>query len=258
MTLDKACIFNIQKFSIHDGPGIRTVIFFKGCPLRCSWCSNPESQNSIPEKIWDENKKDYKITGEYKTSQEIMKEILKDTPFYEESEGGVTLSGGEVLNQAEFASNLLDACHKQGIHTACETSAYSSLETFKRFLSHVDFLIMDIKHYDEEKHFEKTGVKLSPILKNLKYAVDSNQAMLLRIPIIPNFNDSLEDAKNFGKLLSECNVKKIELLPFHQFGEKKYALLNREYEFKDFKQLRAADLEEYKNIIESDGITCII
>ena len=105
---DKACIFNIQKFSIHDGPGIRTVVFFKGCPLKCYWCSNPESQDGKPENMWDNQKKAVTTVGEYKTLDEIIEEVMKDEPFYEESGGGVTLSGGEVLYQAEFATEYLD------------------------------------------------------------------------------------------------------------------------------------------------------
>lgn len=104
---DKTCIFNIQKFSIHDGPGIRTVVFFKGCPLRCYWCSNPESQNGKPEQMWDTQKNEHTTVGEYKSMDEIITEVMKDEVFYEESDGGVTLSGGEVLFQAEFATELL-------------------------------------------------------------------------------------------------------------------------------------------------------
>ena len=126
----KSCIFNIQRFSIHDGPGIRTTVFFKGCPLNCMWCSNPESQSFKPEPIWDKIKKDYIITGECKTVEEIMEIILKDMDYYIESEGGVTLSGGEVLSHPEFAAELLKECKKHNIHTACETSAFSSPEIF--------------------------------------------------------------------------------------------------------------------------------
>ena len=131
---DKACIFNIQKFSIHDGPGIRTVVFFKGCPLKCYWCSNPESQDGKPENMWDNQKKAVTTVGEYKTLDEIIEEVMKDEPFYEESGGGVTLSGGEVLYQAEFATELLRQLKEKGVHTASETTGFARAEVFKKYI----------------------------------------------------------------------------------------------------------------------------
>ncbi len=115
---EKACIFNIQKFSIHDGPGIRSVVFFKGCPLRCYWCANPESQSGEPELMWDNQQKKKITVGEYKTVDDIVEEVMKDEPFYEESGGGVTLSGGEVLYQADFAIDLLKALREKK-HSHC-------------------------------------------------------------------------------------------------------------------------------------------
>lgn len=252
----KAIIFNIQRFSIHDGPGIRTSVFYKGCPLRCRWCSNPESQNPQPELMWDNTLKKDVMAGKRKSVEEIMEVIRKDIDFYLESNGGVTVTGGEVLAQKDQVIKLLKQCKKEGIHTACETSAYASKEEFVDFISYVDLLIMDVKHYDTKKHKAKTGVALEPILRNLDAAIELNKEMLVRIPIIPKFNDSLKDAESFGQLLKKHQVKNIELLPFHQFGEEKYKYLNREYDYKDKGQIVTKDLKAYAQIIESFGVKC--
>ncbi|WP_244834971.1 glycyl-radical enzyme activating protein [Clostridium sp. BJN0001] len=298
MKNDKACIFNIQKYSIHDGSGIRTVVFFKGCPLKCEWCSNPESQDARVQILWDKSKclkcghcinvcekscislindkinvnnnkcsacllctkqcpnKALFYEGEYKSISDIMKEVLKDKDFYEESNGGVTLSGGEVLVQHEIASELLKELKKHNIHTAIETTGYSSPSIFKSFIKDVDLLLFDVKHYNREKHFEKTGVYNDIIIENLKYAINSKKDVIVRIPVIPGFNSSLEDAEGFSKLLKSLNVSKINILPFHQYGQKKYTYLNKNYVFENVKQLHEEDLESFKNIFISNGLNC--
>jgi len=258
MAKDQGCIFNIQRFSLHDGPGIRTTVFFKGCPLRCTWCCNPESQLGSPEPIWDNIKKQVILTGKYYTVNQVMEIIKKDCDYYEESNGGVTVSGGEVLAQKDFVLSLLKACKEENIHTTCESSAYSSKEDFRELIDHVDLLIMDIKHHDSKLHKQKTGVFLEMILANLDQAIALNKEMLVRIPVIPGFNDSLEDAKAFGKLLEAHHVKGVELLPFHQFGKSKYHYLNRSYEFENVSQLTVKDLIPYAEQIKKFGINCLI
>ncbi|WP_027108386.1 glycyl-radical enzyme activating protein [Lacticigenium naphthae] len=253
-----ASIFNIQKYSIHDGPGIRTVVFFKGCPLKCYWCANPESQDSKPEKMWDNQKKTHTTVGNYRTADEIMEDILKDEVFYQESNGGVTLSGGEVLYQADFAIDLLKRLREKNIHTACETTGYVKSSKFEEFLENVDLVYMDIKHYDSIKHFDGTGVRNELILKNLALALAKHPHLIVRIPIIPNFNDTLEDAVKFADLFNEYGVEKIELLPFHQFGEKKYTYLDRDYEMEDIPQLHSEDLLDYQTVMEKNGIQCLV
>ncbi|MDS0527981.1 glycyl-radical enzyme activating protein [Clostridium sp. SHJSY1] len=294
----KACIFNIQKFSIHDGPGIRTVVFFKGCPLSCLWCSNPESQNPKIQVLCDESKCKYclhcidncsknaiclnnghieinskkciscftcrnschnkaiSVDGEFFTLLDVIKEIMKDEMFYEESNGGVTLSGGEVLMQHEFASNLLKFLKNQNIHTAIETTGYASKEIFSNFINNVDLLLFDIKHYDREKHFKSTNVYNDLIIENLKLAIIKEKEVIIRIPVIPNINSNLEDAKGFCELLKSVGAKKVNLLPFHQFGQRKYNLLNKSYVFKDVKQLHDEDLISYQNIFIENGLDC--
>lgn len=293
-----ACIFNIQKYSIHDGPGIRTVIFFKGCPLSCLWCSNPESQDKNIQLICDETKceqclhcisvcpksaitsyknhikidsnkcvscfncknscpqKALSVEGKFMTISEVVKEVMKDEMFYEESNGGVTLSGGEVFMQHQFASELLRALKEKNIHTAIETTGYTSKDIFSSLIEHIDLLLFDIKHYDREKHLKATNVYNDIIIENLKIAINSEKDIIIRIPVIPTINSSLEDAIGFCKLLKSINAKKVNLLPFHQFGQKKYTLLDKPYAFEDTKQLHEEDLLDYQNIFLKNGFDC--
>ncbi|KRN27966.1 formate acetyltransferase activating enzyme [Lactobacillus selangorensis] len=253
-TAPKALIFNIQKFSLNDGPGIRTVVFFKGCPLRCKWCSNPESQSGRQEEMFDESTQKNITVGEYKTIPEVMKVILQDKDFYEESGGGVTFSGGEVLFQAPFAIELAKAIHAEGISVACETTGFARPKIFKAFMDQMDFMYYDCKQWDSQRHQLGTGGRNELILQNLATAVAAKKDMLVRIPVIPGFNYTLEDADHFGQLFTQMGIDKVELLPFHQFGLKKYQNLHREYALKDVKQLTADDLEDYKNIIASYGV----
>ncbi|GHV76556.1 putative pyruvate formate-lyase activating enzyme [Spirochaetia bacterium] len=239
---DKALLFNIQKFSLHDGPGIRTAVFFKGCPLRCRWCANPESQEAGLG------------AGRYYTVEEVMETCLQDRPFYEESGGGVTLSGGEVLMQAGFATALLDRLGEAGIHRAIETSALAPPAVWQKFITHVDFLIIDVKHYNRERHIEGTGVSNETCLANLQTALDNSKSVLPRIPVIPGFNNSLKDAGEFTRLFTAMRISKIELLPFHQFGEKKYADLGIPYPMQGVPQLHREDLALYRQVFIDKGI----
>ncbi|GHV68699.1 formate acetyltransferase activating enzyme [Spirochaetia bacterium] len=243
---DKALLFNIQKFSLHDGPGIRTVVFFKGCPLRCRWCSNPESWSPA------EDIRSY-------TVEEVMKICLQDRPFYEESGGGVTLSGGEVLLQADFAITLLDQLGKEKLHRAIETSALAPSAVWQELINHVELLIIDVKHYDRERHIEGTAVSNEVCLANLKTALNRRTAdrgpnILPRIPVIPGFNNSLEDAEGFSRLFIALGISRAELLPFHQFGEKKYTDLGIPYSMHGVPQLHQEDLMEYRQVFIDRGI----
>ncbi len=289
-------IFNIQKFSVNDGPGIRTVVFFKGCPLRCRWCSNPESQLSVPQILWNEKQcthclhctetcpehavllqqgrihinagicsnclqcvnecpgKALKSEGENKTVQEILNTVLQDQVFYEESGGGITLSGGEFLSQPSFAEELLLASKEEGLHTCCETTGYAQPEIFQRIIRHVDYILFDMKHWDEKKHIEGTGGSNKLPLSNMAYAIQTKKTVLPRIPVIPGFNDSPKDATQFSKKLLELGIKKCQLLPFHQFGENKYDLLNKEYDYRNILSLHREDLEDYLKIFHANNI----
>ena len=250
-------LFNIQKFSIHDGPGIRTVVFFKGCPLSCSWCSNPESRDGQPCK-----------EARWYTLEETLKICLEDRLFYEEtagalplsspeySGGGVTLSGGDALAQPQFALELLRALKKENIHTAMETTGYASSDTFEEVTEATDLLLFDIKHFDNQRHAEGTGVSNELILANLSNAIARNKNVLARLPVIPGYNNSAEDARGFVCLLESMKMRRVQLLPFHQFGEKKYELLGLPYAMKKVPQLHPEDLEEFRQVFLKQGIDC--
>ena len=296
--MEKGITFNIQKFSIHDGPGIRTTVFFKGCPLRCEWCSNPESQIKNVQILHDQSKCSYCLScvaacpngaithednkiiinegkcvgcltcvnscpnralsyeGDYQTIEEIVDICMQDIDFYEESGGGVTISGGEGMSQPDFLKKLIAELKKNSVHVAIETTGYVKKETFEELAKELDLLLFDVKHYDREKHYNGTKVYNDLIVENLKWAIYNGIEVLPRIPVIPDFNDSLEDAEGLAELLVEVGAKKVQLLPFHQFGEKKYELLNRNYKYKNKKALYPEDLEEYQKIFLDKGLNC--
>lgn len=296
--MEKGITFNIQKFSIHDGPGIRTTVFFKGCPLRCEWCSNPESQIKNVQILHDQSKCSYCLScvaacpngaithednkiiinedkcvgcltcvnscpnralsyeGDYQTIEEIVDICMQDIDFYEESGGGVTISGGEGMSQPEFLKKLIAELKKNSVHVAIETTGYVKKGTFEELAKELDLLLFDVKHYDREKHYNGTKVYNDLIVENLKWAIDNGIEVLPRIPVIPDFNNSLEDAEGLAKLLVEVGAKKVQLLTFHQFGEKKYELLNRNYKYKNKKALYPEDLEEYQKIFLDKGLNC--
>lgn len=289
-------VFNIQKFSLNDGPGIRTVVFLKGCPLRCKWCANPESQSPRVQILWDADKclrcgrcvktcvnraislKDAGIwvehrackgcgacvkgcpgealnaEGEWKTVAEVVNICMQDADFYEESGGGVTLSGGEAMMQPAFSLALLKALKAKGIHTAMETTGFAAEGVFAEVIPYIDLLLFDIKHWDEEKHREGTGVPSQLILKNMKAAIGAGKEVLPRLPVIPGYNDSAADAEGFAKRLKEVGAARVQLLPFHQFGEKKYDMLNQSYAYADVPALHEEDLRRFRQVFLDRGI----
>lgn len=289
-------IFNIQKFSINDGLGIRTVVFFKGCPLHCKWCANPESQLAKIQILWDKKKclhchhcleiclqkaislkndnifidtnkctlckqcintcpqKALTSEGEIKTVQQVLDIVLQDEVFYEESDGGITLSGGEFLMQTQFAKELLIAAKEKNLHTCCETTGFCTPEKFQHIIQYIDYILFDLKHWNSQKHLEGTGVDNKLILTNMKYAISTGKKVLLRIPIIPEFNDSLEDAKKFCEVLHDVGSNQCQLLPFHQFGENKYYLLNKKYAYENQPALHHEDLQDYLQIFLDNDI----
>ena len=176
--------------------------------------------------------------------------------FYEESNGGITISGGEGMSQPAFLFHLVNELKKHQLHLAIETTGYIEHELFTKLAPLFDLLLFDVKHYDREQHFLGTGVYNDLIIKNLKWALQNKIEVLPRIPVIPDFNDSLNDAKGLARLLKNIGVLKVQLLPFHQFGEKKYEMLNLEYSLKNKKALHKEDLKEYQNIFINEDIKC--
>ncbi len=191
-------IFDIKRFAIHDGPGIRTTIFFKGCPLECWWCHNPESRNPEQETVIREHKLNgevfeiREVTGRRMSVSEVLREIEKERMFMDESGGGVTLSGGEPLMQPAFCLALLRECRSAGIHTTLDTTGCVSKKIMTEVMAFVDLFLYDLKHMQENIHKKYTGVGNKLILKNLKFLHESGKNIILRLPVVPGVNDLMD------------------------------------------------------------------
>ena len=221
-------IFDIQRYSLHAGPGIRTIVFFKGCFLRCRWCCNPESQSYREEQLVEGGKT--RTVGRDVTVREIMDEIMADAVYYRRSGGGVTLSGGECMAQPEFAEALLRAVHEHGYDTAIETTACASREVVARLLPHVDHFLMDIKHMSSDKHRAFTGSPNEQILSNARFIAENARHLVIRVPVVPTFNATKEEITEIARFAASLpNVSELHLLPYHRLGQDKYAGLGREY-----------------------------
>ena len=253
----KGRIFNIQRFSIHDGPGIRTIVFFKGCYMRCAWCCNPESQRYEIETLIEGGKE--KIVGRDVTVSDIMPEILSDMPYYRRSGGGVTLSGGEVFAQADFAAELLKACKEAGLHTAIESSANAPFSDIEKLLPYLDLYLMDIKHMDSKKHKEYTGAPNERILENAKLIAKSRVELIIRTPVIPTFNDSDADIRAIASFARELDgVREYHLLPYHRLGIDKYRGLGRTYSMSEIEPPAKEKMQHLLSVAETSGLYCQI
>ncbi len=221
-------IFDIQRYSIHDGPGIRTIVFLKGCYLRCRWCCNPESQEYKIQELTEGGK--VRTVGRDVTVSEVMDEVVKDAVYYRRSGGGVTLSGGECMAQPEFTEALLRAVHEYGYTTAIETTACASREVVERLLPHVDYFLMDIKHTDGEKHKHFTGKDNALMLENARFIAENARSLAIRVPVVPTFNGTAEEIAAIARFAASLpNVRELHLLPYHRLGQDKYAGLGRTY-----------------------------
>lgn len=209
----KGRVFDVQKYSIHDGPGIRTIVFLKGCVLRCKWCCNPESQEYKIQtmKVQGEDK----VIGRDVTVREMIEEVEKDRVYYYRSGGGMTLSGGECLCQPEFAGALLRAAKERGISTAIESMACAKWETIETILPYLDTYLMDIKHTNPAKHKEFTGRSNELMMENArKVALSGKTRLVIRVPVIPTFNDTVEEIQGIARFADTLpGVDKIHLLP---------------------------------------------
>jgi pyruvate formate lyase activating enzyme len=247
--MENGMVFNIQRYSIHDGPGIRTTVFLKGCPLRCSWCHNPEGISPEPEVVVIENRCMHcgqcrevstaesvaicptgarQLIGRQMSVEEVLVEVLKDRVFYEQSAGGVTFSGGEPLMQPRFLKNLLEACRAEGIHTAVDTSGYAAREDLLSIAPLADLFLYDLKIMDDELHRHWTGASNVPILENLLALGEVHQNIWIRMPLVPGFNDDpkhVEAVARFAR--SVPGVCQVNLLPYHATATHKLKGLGR-------------------------------
>jgi pyruvate formate lyase activating enzyme len=257
MNNTKGLVFDIKQFAVFDGPGIRTTVFMKGCPLRCQWCHNPEGISFRPELMVSRHSCIHcgkcgavcshpnecmacgacvdvcplhlrKIAGVWYTTSELADILLRDKDFLEMSQGGITLSGGEPLAQPDFVYELLGEL--KGLHTAIETSGCCSREDFRRIISRVDYIMMDIKMVDPELHKKYTGADNKGILENLEYLKSGGKPFVIRIPMIPGVNDTDENLEQTADLLKGAkNLVRVELLPYHKTAGAKYGMLGKSY-----------------------------
>lgn len=286
---DKGLVFNIQKYSMNDGSGIRTIVFFKGCPLRCQWCSNPESQRLMPEviRVKDEcincgkcklllnkskkegKKPDYAeiseacpaecwtLKGEWMSIQDIYEVVAQDREFYLTSGGGITFSGGEVLTQWKFASKLAKTLKDNYFDLASETTGYAKYEHAYEVLKHCDTVLYDLKHMDSEMHKKYIGVPNELILENARRLREDGVNLIYRYPVIGGINNTIENVDATIKFAKETNVPEIHLLPYHRFGESKYEKLGMEYVC-DAYTPSDEEMNSYKERIEAAGLKSII
>ena len=297
----KGLVFNIQRFSIQDGPGIRTTVFMKGCPLGCPWCSNPEGMNPQQQIMTNDRKcigcgkcaevcplnaishvnggrvihwplcnnclqcasvcpsHSIEVAGTYMTVEQTFNAAVRDRPFYVNTGGGVTISGGEPLLQWEFVLELFKKCKEAGLHTALDTTAYSEWQIMESVLQYVDLVLFDVKHMDPEKFREKCGVGNELILDNLEKAA-RRASVWLRIPLVPDYNDSESNLRQTAELASRIAADKISLLPYHEYGKHKYERLGREYDFYDANILNQDDeiVTRSQEIFKSYGLETAI
>lgn len=225
----KGRIFDIQRYSIHDGKGIRTIVFLKGCVLRCRWCCNPESQEYAVQTM--EVQGVPKIIGKDVTVREVLQTVEKDRAYYRRSGGGLTLSGGECLCQPEFTLNLLRGAKEHGISTAIESMGYASYDVIDQILPYLDQYLLDIKHVSSDKHKEFTGKANELMLENAKKIAESGMTdLVIRVPVIPGFNCQVSEIQAIARFADSLpGVRKIHLLPYHRLGQDKYDGLGRKY-----------------------------
>jgi len=294
MTLIQGIVFDIQRFAIHDGPGIRTTVFLKGCPLHCLWCHNPESQETRPEIFFSPEKcigcryceaacehdghhfeegvhiydrddcircgdctlecyaRALEVAGKPMSVEEVIQEVLKDRAFYQNSGGGMTLSGGEPMMQFEFTQALLAAAKQNGMHTAMETSGCSSFDRYQAIIPDVDLFLFDIKETDAELHRQYTGITNHLILANLEKLDQAGAKIVVRCPIIPGLNDRVEHFQAVADIINKMeNIQELDILPYHPLGTSKNQRLGKSIPLTYISMPPDGQVQEWLNVIQA-------
>ena len=260
--MQKGTIFDIKRFAIHDGPGIRTTVFLKGCPLKCPWCHNPEGQHPEPETVIraipveDESRPVPDETiGRLVSVEEVVEEIEKDVLFFDESGGGVTFSGGEPLAQPEFLESLLDECRQKNLHICLDTSGYAPAEVFGSVVEKVDLFLYDLKLMDDAEHQKYTGVSNHLTLENLKTLDDRRRNVIVRFLVIPKITDSQENVSATADFIAALkNVREVSLLRYHRIATEKYRRLRRKNEMEDAAPPSEPTMESVRASFERCGL----
>lgn len=255
-------IFDIKRFAVHDGPGIRTTVFMKGCPLRCWWCHNPESQSIKPQVVEVSRKLNGKSVsatltyGERLSLEKVMETVLRDRSFYEESGGGVTFSGGEPLMQHQALEALLEKSKAMGLNTSVDTSGFGRQDHFKRIAKYTDLFLYDLKNIDSDKHREHTGVDNKLILSNADFLLGLGARLIFRIPVIPGINADGEEMNRIFSFVEERKEKleEVHLLPYHRIAESKYARLKMKKQLGQIEEPDAAFMEALQSRFQTTGL----
>ena len=293
----EAPIFNVQRFSFHDGPGIRTLIFFKGCNLKCDWCQNPESQFAGPIVSFDENRckqsfecakvcpeeainleefrvnyekcsncmkcieacsyQALRLIGLNTSPKMLMAEILKDQSYYEASHGGVTFSGGEPTLYPKFMAQILTMCQQKDIHTTLETCGTFSFPKWKSILRKVDLIYFDLKIMDPQKHLKSTGSSNTKILENAQFLVEHKYPVEFRLPLVPGFTDDIDNLNAIKNLLFSLKQKRVHLLAYHNMGEAKIRLINGTQKKLGIDNVSTEKLGDIQTWFEEQGIKAL-
>ena len=289
-------VFNIQRFSIHDGNGVRTNIFFKGCPLHCSWCNNPESIDPAPSIMFDERichqfgecltpgkgeiivengklvinrdiitdtsiynnicpSKAMIVSGQHKSISQIIQEIEKDIPFYNMSDGGITLTGGEPLSQGPELKDLIIQLKNRGIHVTAETSLHLPWEIIENYVSLIDLFLADLKHLDKDKFFRFTGGDATLVMGNFEKLDSTGSKYIIRVPVIPGFNFSSAELFSIIDFAAGLkNTSEINFIPFHALAKEKYVMLGKEYLFGNQRNIEKTELKPFTEYAEKRGL----
>jgi pyruvate formate lyase activating enzyme len=295
-------VTNIQRCSTEDGPGIRTTVFFKGCPLKCLWCHNIETIDPNPAVVWYEMKcigdqacvricpesaleltgdgmkidrnlcnvcglcEDacptgaIKVMGKSWTSTDLVKELLRDKVFFETSDGGVTLSGGEPTFQADFALEVAEGLHREGVHVALDTSGYCSENVLRSFLKHVDMVLYDLKILNPQKHLQYTGVPVERVLSNARIVSESKMPVWIRTPVIPGYTDDEENIQAISRFIVENmpSVERYDLLAFNRMCTEKYTLFGLVYPLRDAELMTEETMEHLATIARDEGVQLVV